>query len=301
MSEAVDWERTVFMLLAPDALARHLGGPIMDRVVAQGFQPVAWRVLWHRPTNLDAFHERNITQVWKAYLYRLVDQLFDFGPTVALLVRDVRPDPRHPSHTRLRLAKGASDPAEASPGTIRADLGSINVMLALMHSSDTPADSQRESAVFTDGGFDGGSGGDYGGGGSAGYSGGDPADLRTLLDLLSRSAPAERRGYPQVLAGLRARVLALAWPELSDSARRSAADLLAGDPGDLAATGAGEKAAGLLAVGHPLAPVLAAEFTPDRPGPDPARVQDLLAVHGARLDPWERLVLATSRRFPPRR
>ncbi|MFV2084263.1 nucleoside-diphosphate kinase [Micromonospora sp. LOL_021] len=288
MSEAVDWERTVFMLIAPDALARHLGGPIMDRVVAQGFQPVAWRVLWHRPANLDAFHERNITQVWKAYLYRLVDQLFDFGPTVALLVRDVRPDPRHPSHARLRLAKGASDPAEASPGTIRADLGSINVMLALMHSSDTPAESQRESAVFTDGEL-------------GGYDGGDPADLRTLLDLLSRSAPAERRGYSQVLAGLRARVLALAWPELSESARRSAADLLAGDPSGLAATGVGEKAAGLLAGGHPLAPILAAEFTPDRPGPDPARVQNLLAVHCARLDPWERLVLATSRRFPPRR
>ncbi|MFY1653071.1 nucleoside-diphosphate kinase [Solwaraspora sp. WMMB762] len=296
MSEAVDWERTVFMLLAPDALARHLGGQIVDRVVAQGFQPVAWRVLWHRPANLDAFHERNITQVWKAYLYRLVDQLFDFGPTVALLVRDVRPDPRHPSHARLRLAKGASDPADASPGTIRADLGSINVMLALMHSSDTPADSQRESAVFTDGGFDSGAGD-----GPGGYDGGDPADLRTLLDLLSRSAPAERRGYPQVLAGLRARVLALAWPELSDSARRSAADLLAGDLSGLAAAGAGEKAAGLLAGGHPLAPILAAEFTPDRPGPDPARVQDLLAVHGTRLDPWERLVLATSRRFAPRR
>ncbi|WFE22501.1 nucleoside-diphosphate kinase [Solwaraspora sp. WMMD937] len=297
MSEAVDWERTVFMLLAPDALARHLGGQIVDRVVDQGFQPMAWRVLWHRPANLDAFHERNITQVWKAYLYRLVDQLFDFGPTVALLVRDVRPDPRHPSHARLRLAKGASDPADASPGTIRADLGSINVMLALMHSSDTPADSQRESAVFTDGQFGVGSGV----GGRGGYDGGDPADLRTLLDLLSRSAPAERRGYPQVLAGLRARVLALAWPGLSDSARRGAADLLAGDLSGLAAAGAGEKAAGLLAGGHPLAPILTAEFTPDQPGPDPARVQELLAVHGARLDPWERLVLATSRRFAPRR
>ncbi|MFY1636207.1 nucleoside-diphosphate kinase [Solwaraspora sp. WMMB335] len=289
MSEAVDWEHTVFMLLAPDALARQLGGRIVDRVRGEGFEPVAWRLLWHRPTNLDAFHERNITQVWKAYLYRLVDQLFAFGPTVALLVRDNRPDPRHPSHERLRLAKGASDPAAASAGSIRGDLGSINIMLALMHSADSPADSHRESAVFTDGGFD------------IGTDGGDPASLRTLLDLLGRSAPAERRGYPEVLAGLRARVLTIAWPDLSDPGRRVVDDLLTGGPTDLATAGMGEKVAGLLPGGHPLAPIVASDFTPDQPGPDPARLQDLLAVHGTRLDPWELLVLATSRRFPPRR
>ena len=51
-----DWNRTVFVLLAPDALARHLATDIVDRVERIGYRPVAWRVLWHRPVDLDAFH-----------------------------------------------------------------------------------------------------------------------------------------------------------------------------------------------------------------------------------------------------
>ena len=72
----VDWERTIFGLIAPDAIARHLGLVVLDRIEAAGFAPVGWRVLWHRPPDLDAFHERNIANSWNAYLYRLVDQLF---------------------------------------------------------------------------------------------------------------------------------------------------------------------------------------------------------------------------------
>src|SRR3712207_6825731 len=84
----VDWERTVFVLIAPDALARRVGDTVLDRMAADGFRPTGWRVLWHRPPDLDAFNERNITQVWHGYLYRLVDQLFALGPTVAVLVHD---------------------------------------------------------------------------------------------------------------------------------------------------------------------------------------------------------------------
>jgi hypothetical protein len=47
----VDWDRTVFMLLAPDAVARHLTTAIVERVERLGYRPVAWRVLWHRPAD----------------------------------------------------------------------------------------------------------------------------------------------------------------------------------------------------------------------------------------------------------
>jgi nucleoside diphosphate kinase len=283
--DEVDWDRTVFVLIAPDAVTRRLGGAVLDRLVASGYRPSAWRVLWHRPANLDAFHEKKITTAWRAYFYRLVDRLFGFGPTVAMLLRDERPD--GDSHERLCLAKGASEPAEAAPGTIRADLGSVNAMLALMHSSDSPADSRLESGVFF---------------GPHGLTGaGEPGELRAQLALLDGAGPVERRGYRQVLSGVRARLLAAAWEQLDPGARREAAAALSAGVGALADPGAGARLAGWLPAGHPLGEVLAADFTPEHPGPDPDRVRPLLRLYGTDLDPWEDLVLATSRRFRPRR
>lgn len=280
MSE-VDWERTVFTLLAPDALLRHLGDAVLDRLGGGGFRPVGWRVVWHRPPALDAFNERNITEVWHGYLYRLIDQLFAVGPTVALLMYDERPDPELTSHQRLRRLKGASEPARAGSDTIRGGLRSVNVLLALMHSADSAADSRHESEVFT---------------GETGYLSGDPADLYRLVGLLQAARPAETRDHARVLAGLRARVLAVAWDELEADARQVAAGL---DLSRLGQPGAGKPLADLMPAGHPLAGILRADFTPEQPGPLLDRVRPLLRAYGTDLDPWEDLVLASSRRFAP--
>jgi hypothetical protein len=149
-----------------------------------------------------------------------------------------------PSHQRLRLAKGGSKPVNAVPGTIRGDLGSINVMLALMHSADSPADSQRESAVFA---------------GAAGFEQGEPVDLARQLALLELGHPAERRGYEAVVAGVRARMIVALWDELSPAARGVARALLdRGIPGLAEAEAGGELADMLEPAGHPLAPCCAA-------------------------------------------
>ncbi len=283
----LDWDRTIFALISPDALARQLGIAVLDRMEAAGFVPVSWRVLWHRPAELDSFHGQNISHAWKTYLYRLVDQLFAAGPTIALLLSDERPQPGQDSHQRLRQAKGSSDPDLAGPGTIRGDLRSINVMLALMHSADSPADSMTESKVFFDS--------------EKSPRANDADELRTMLGLLAAARPAEQRGYPQVLAGLRARTLAAAWDELPRSVRKTAAVMLeAGDSSELAAAGVGERLVSLLPAGHLLTEVLQSDFTPAAPGPDLARVRAALRIYGTDLDSWENLVLATSRYFWPR-
>lgn len=283
--DEIDPDRTAFALICPDALARHLGVAVLDRIESAGFVPVAWRVLWHRPDDLDWFHEQNISHSWHAYRYRLVDQLFGFGPAVAMLLADQRPAAGQPGHERLRRAKGPSDPARSGPGTIRGDLGSINAMLALLHCADSPADTAREGPVFA---------------GPGGFSRGAEGELRTMLALLELSRPREDRGHRAVLAGLRAKTLAAAWDELPRPVRKTAAALLEASAADLAAPGSGERLAALLPDAHPLAALLGADFTPSRPGPDPARVNLLLGPLGTRIDDWESLVLATSRRFPPR-
>jgi len=277
MSELeVDWDRTVFSLLAPDAIARRVGDAVLDRMVDAGFRPVGWRGFWHRPADLDAFNERNITQVWHGYLYRLIDQLFASGPTIAMLLHDDRPDPDRTSHQRMRAVKGPSEPAEAGPDTIRGALGSINVMLALMHSADPAADARHESGVFTSG--------------TDGFAHGDPEELFSLVRLLQAAAPAETRGYPEVLAGVRARMLATVWDEWPAAARRAAA---AFQPDQLALPGAGKRLADLLPDAHPLGEALRADFSPTRPGPTLDRVRLLLRGYGTDIDPWEDLVLAT--------
>ncbi len=259
---------------------------VLDRIEAAGFVPVSWRVLWHRPADLDSFHGRNISQAWQTYLYRLVDQLFAFGPTIALLLADDRPEPGQSSHQRLRLAKGSSDPELAGPGTIRGDLASINMMLALMHSADSAADSATESTVFF---------------GPQGYSPGPETDeLRTVLGLLQQSSTPEQRGYRQVLAGLRARSLTAAWDDLPRPVRKTAGAMLEAGESELASARSGERLASLMPAAHPLTDVLAADFTPGSPGPDVERVSAALRLYGTDLDAWDRLVLATSRRFWPR-
>ncbi len=284
----IDWERTAFGLICPDAIVRHLGHTILHRLDEHGFTPLAWRCFWHRPEGLDAYYERNITKVWQGYLYRLADRVFASGPTIALLVHDRSPVNGTGSHQRLRAVKGSSEPDKAETGTIRGDLGSINVSLGLVHSSDSAADSRREAEAFV---------------GRAGFEAGrDPDDLHTLVGMLQGARPAECRQYDDVLAGIRARIVAVLWDELPRPARELAGALLDGGTPALAATGVGARLADLLEpYGHPLEPILRCEYLPGHPGMDIDRAGGLLRAYGIGLDPWEDLVLATSMRFQPRR
>lgn len=285
----VDWDRTAFALICPDAIARHLSGPIVRRMIEHGFSPLAWKCFWHRPAGLDSYFEPNITQVWHGYLYRLADRVFAFGPTLALLVHDAAPVDGLSSHQRLRALKGSSEPPKTTAGTIRGDFGSINVSLGLMHSSDSAAESRRETEAFV---------------GRDGFSAGqDIADLYALLGMLESARPAEQRQYDDVLAGLRARVVAVVWDELPAAARELADKLKASGVSALAAPGAGAQLADQWPDGrwHPLEPVLRCEFLAGHPGMEMDRVRALLRASGTDLDPWEDVVLATSMRFEPRR
>jgi len=281
-----EWDTTVFAMIYPDALARHLGIAVLDRIETAGFEPVAWRVLWHRPDDLDSFHARNIAHVWPTYFHRLIDQLFALGPTVGMLVAARQRAAGPASYRRLLGAKGHGDPARAEPGTIRGDLGSINKILSLVHCSDCPADSVRESAAFA--GHDGFTRGEH------------PGELRALVTLLQAGTLPENRGYREVLAGVRARALVTALEDMRGPARGKAGAILDAGPAALAMRGSGERLAALLPAAHPLSGVLRADFTPQSPGPEPERAALTLAAFGVRLDDWQSLVLATSRRFWPR-
>lgn len=294
--EPADWERCAFMILGPDALARHLALPVLRRLAGAGFVPVAYRVLWARPEELDEFNARNIRDVFDAYLYRMVDLLFAFGPSVAMVVEDRGGDPED-SHARLKRLKGASDPHDAEPGTIRRDFAATNAVVSVVHSSDSVQDSIRECGVFCSprGPIplpDGPEG---------------AGELESVCALVQAALHRETRGFDQVLGGLRARIGAALWDELRSPGRallREWTDPDPSEPGTLerfAAPGAGRRLAESLHAGmeHPLAPVLAAEFQPGWPALDMHRARHLLGAHQVPFDRWEDLLLSSSTWFRP--
>jgi nucleoside diphosphate kinase len=283
--DAVDWPHTVFALICPDALARGLGRPAYDMFLAAGYTPVAAAVQWIRSPTLDEYNERNITEVWKAYLYRLIDLVFAYGPTVGLLLRD--DSSGVDSHTRLRPVKGASRPADALPGSVRGDLRAINISLDLVHSADTPEESRTESAAFV--------------AADNWRAAGDPAAVRDRIGLVEAGYRREDREFDHVVADVRARIAGAVWTDLDPAGRALARSWSGGDVATIAAPGAGAALAAHLDPRHPLVPLLSCEFRPDQPRVDLDRAVHTLGHHGAGLDRWEHLVLASSMRFDPLR
>jgi nucleoside diphosphate kinase len=285
---AVDWSRSVVVLVTPDGVARHLARPILERVEAAGFTPTHCRPCWLGPEDLDAMYRSNIDFVWDTFRYRLLDQLFQLGPSLAVVLADLGQDGE--PHARLTRLKGATNPYRAAPGTIRRDLGGINSVLGLMHGSDSPEEAAYDSSILLPG--------------DMGAWAATPEGVRRRCRLLERAVTPETRGFADVVGGLRARVLAALWPAVGEGGRRAARDLLArcGGPAALRARGRGAALAAELGLaGEPLLDVLAAEFDPDDPGPEPEAVQRLLGAAGLGLDRWESLVITTSRVFRPLR
>ena len=63
------------------------------------------------------------------------------GPLVALVLEG------HEAVTAARQVIGATNPLEASPGSIRGDFG-LEVQTNLVHGSDSPESAEREIGLF---------------------------------------------------------------------------------------------------------------------------------------------------------
>lgn len=290
--KGMDWKRTVFVLIMPDALLRHLAIPILDRLATEGFVPFRYRLVQAGPEHLDALYKVNIDYVWDTYRYRLVDLNFRLGPCLAVLAHDQRTRSNR-SHEWLQQIKGSNNPYEASKGTIRRDLRGINSILDLLHTSDSPEEAARDSAIL----FDQEASEDV----TNSYEDDDPGGVWRLCRLLALQRPAERREFDDVLGGLRAKIATALWEEFLPEGRQMLSNSQAEGLAVFVKPSAGKALAERLRSGpyHPLAPVLECEFQPGHPRVNLERTWHLLAAYGVEVDPWERLVLTTSTYFKP--
>ncbi len=286
LDDPVYWEDRVFCMVSPDCLRRHLAMDLLARLAGAGMRPVGWRLAPITPESVDRMSEIQNLSAAGAYRYRALDALFALGPAMMLIMADTKGRAPEQLYADAKRAKGDADPLRAEPGTIRGDLRPINVVLNLIHLSDSPKQSALECPIL--GGLE-----------SDEFVAGDPA---AVIKMFEAGHARETRGFVAVLSNLRARLLVRLWPHLPPQACTLA--LAAIDRDELGCADAGEQLATL--AGHepfsglgPLLEVLAAPFDGSAERLDLPTVERLLACHDILLDPWERAVLTTSGYFRP--
>jgi len=129
-------ERTL-ILIKPDATERALAGEILARIERRGFRVVGGKLL-RVGRDLGAEHYAEHRE--RPFYGELVDFIIS-APTWALVVEG------EGAIATLRKTIGATNPAEADPGTIRGDLAT-SMPNNLIHGSDSPESAQREISLW---------------------------------------------------------------------------------------------------------------------------------------------------------
>jgi nucleoside-diphosphate kinase len=125
------------ILIKPDAVERKLTGEILGRIERRGFT-VRGGKLVHVDRALGETHYAEHSE--KPFFGELVDFITS-GPTFALVVEG------EGAIATLRKTIGATNPADAEPGSIRGDLA-VAMPDNLVHGSDSPESAAREIALW---------------------------------------------------------------------------------------------------------------------------------------------------------
>lgn len=137
------------VICKPDAVERGLSGEILSRLERKGLRLVAVE-LRHLDRDVAArhYHEHEGKPFYEPLLAFITR-----SPVVLAVIEG--PDD---TWRVVRTMMGATNPAEAQPGTIRGDLA-IGTTENLVHGSDGPESAVREIALFFPGlGANGGNG-----------------------------------------------------------------------------------------------------------------------------------------------
>ena len=131
-------ERT-FSIVKPDAVARNLIGEIYSRFEKAGLNIVAAKMLRLSEEQAQGFYAEH---QGKPFFEALCEYMRS-GP---VMVQVLEGDDAIATNRRLM---GATNPAEAAPGTIRADFAE-SIDANAVHGSDSPESAAREVAFFFD-------------------------------------------------------------------------------------------------------------------------------------------------------
>ncbi|MES2123130.1 MAG: nucleoside-diphosphate kinase [Gemmatimonadota bacterium] len=129
--------RMTFAMVKPDAVSTGKGGAILAHIEREGFTVRAMRMVRLTRTEAEAFYAVHRERPFYGELVEFMSS----GPVVALALE--APD----AVQAWRTAIGATDPAEAEPGTVRKLFAESKGRNAV-HGSDSDENAAREIAFF---------------------------------------------------------------------------------------------------------------------------------------------------------
>ena len=125
------------ILIKPDAMQRGLAGEILARIERRGCTLRAGKLV---RVSRELAEEHYDEHKAKPFFGELV-QFITSGPTLAFVVEG------EGAIATLRQPVGATNPADAEPGSIRGDLA-LSMPDNLVHASDSAESAQREIALW---------------------------------------------------------------------------------------------------------------------------------------------------------
>ncbi len=129
-------ERT-YLMIKPDGVQRNLIGEIVSRFEKKGFTLVAAKLMTVSRETAETHYGEHKE---RPFFGELVDFITS-GPVFAMVWEGEN------VISTARTMMGATNPADAAPGTIRGDYA-VQVGMNVIHGSDSPASAEREIGIF---------------------------------------------------------------------------------------------------------------------------------------------------------
>ena len=126
-----------FTMIKPDAVANKNTGAILDRIIKGGFKIIAMKLQRLTAEKAGVFYEVHTS---KPFYNDLVKYMSSGPLVVAILEKENAVDD-------FRKLIGATDPAQAAPGTIRA-MFAKSIEANAIHGSDSDANAKIEGDFF---------------------------------------------------------------------------------------------------------------------------------------------------------
>lgn len=136
MSEKEEMERTL-IIIKPDAIQRRLVGEIIHRFERRGLRIIAMKMIKIN----DELAARHYAEHKGKPFYEPLLRFITAAASVVMVLEGYK------AISAVRRMLGATNPAEAEPGTIRADYA-MQTRYNLVHGSDGVETAKREIALF---------------------------------------------------------------------------------------------------------------------------------------------------------
>ncbi|MEE9516853.1 MAG: nucleoside-diphosphate kinase [Candidatus Adiutricales bacterium] len=124
-------------IIKPDAVSQGNTGKILARIEAEALSVKAMKMIFLTKSQAEGFYA---VHEGKPFFESLTD-FMSSGPAVVLLLEG------EDAISRYRVLMGATNPADAEPGTLRAEFAS-NVEQNAVHGSDAPETAATEIQYF---------------------------------------------------------------------------------------------------------------------------------------------------------